>query len=311
MIGKVAAEASEKARVKAIDKTSTHADGILPLARKWARSVHQLLVVGLNRAGDDITVLVRVHLADVIQGSVRLVAVAGAKLGEHHLTDGCDGEAKNFLLDFVSDGKRVSSRAGGTKTRGLKLDWPVLEGVIEDIGLDLLRGKGSEVPRAVERCQSVGGADPIGHLTSCLRQLDEVLDSERRGARVSNGDEVDEVGRELDADKLDILAARGIGAIDHRQENRWVCRGSRVVDLVAPGIMKAQNFKDSEIAPAVVEVPKPVVDDVFDRCTQVQLVPEGIKLNTEVNVLRQKGGLVDVEGMGSLVRRHIAVDDGI
>ncbi len=54
MIGKVAAEASEKARVKAIDKTSTHADGILPLARKWARSVHQLLVVGLNRAEDGV-----------------------------------------------------------------------------------------------------------------------------------------------------------------------------------------------------------------------------------------------------------------
>ncbi len=107
----------------------------------------------------------------------------------------------------------------------------------------------------MERCQSIGGADPNGHLTSSLRQLDEVLDSERRGARVSSGDEVDEVGRELDADKLDVLAARGIGAVDHRQENRWVCRGSRVVDLVAPGIMKAQNFKDAEIAPAVVKVP--------------------------------------------------------
>ncbi len=32
MIRKVAAEASEKTRVKAIDKTSTHADGILSLA---------------------------------------------------------------------------------------------------------------------------------------------------------------------------------------------------------------------------------------------------------------------------------------
>ena len=31
MIGKVATEASEKTRVKAIDETSTHADGILPL----------------------------------------------------------------------------------------------------------------------------------------------------------------------------------------------------------------------------------------------------------------------------------------
>ena len=75
--------------------------------------------------------------------------------------------------------------------------------------------------------------------------------------------------------------------------------------------MKAQNFKDAEIAPAVVKVPKPIVDDAFDRRTQVQLVPEGIELNAEVDVLRQKGGLVDMEGMGLLVRRHIAVDDGI
>jgi len=140
MIGKVMAEASEKVRVKDIDETSTHADGILPLAQKWARSVHQLLVVGLNRAGDGVAVLVSVHLADVLQRGVRLVAVAGAKLREHHLTDGCDGEVKNFLLDFVSDRKRVSSRAGGTKTRALKLKWPVLEDVIKDIGLDLFLG---------------------------------------------------------------------------------------------------------------------------------------------------------------------------
>ena len=40
-------------------------------------------------------------------------------------------------------------------------------------------------------------------------------------------------------------------------------------------------------------------------------MPEGIELNAEVDVLRQKGGLVDIEGMGSLVHCHIAVDDGI
>ncbi len=195
------------------------------------------------------------HLVDVLQRGVRLVAVARAKLSEHHLTDGCDGEAKNFLLDFISDGKRVSSRAGSTEACSLKLDWAVLKGVIEDVGLDVLRGKGSEVPCAMEHCQSVGVAGPVGHLTSCLRQLDEVLDSERRGARVSDGDKVDEVDGELDADKFDVLAARVERAVDNGQENRWVCRGGRVVDLVAPGIMKAQDLKDAEIAPAVVKVP--------------------------------------------------------
>jgi len=49
--------------------------------------------------------------------------------------------------------------------------------------------------------------------------------------------------------------------------------------------MKAQNFKDAEIAPAVVKVPEPIIDDAFDRRTQVQLVPEGIELNAEVDVL--------------------------
>ena len=74
---------------------------------------------------------------------------------------------------------------------------------------------------------------------------------------------------------------------------------------------QAQDLKDAEIAPTVVKVPQPIIDDTFDRRTQVQLVPEGVKLNAEVNVLRQKGGLVDMEGMGALVRRHIAINDGI
>ena len=157
-------------------------------------------------------------------------------------------------MDFVSDGKRVHSHAGGSKARGLKLDWTVLEGVIEDIGLDFLRGKSPEVPPTVERCQSVGVAGPIGRLTRCLQQLDEVLDSQCRGARVGNGDKVDEVDRELDADKLDVLAARVERDVDHRQEDRWVCHGACVVDLVAPGVVEAQDLKSLEIAPAFVKI---------------------------------------------------------
>ncbi len=117
-------------------------------------------------------------------------------------------------------GKRVRSRAGGTKARNLKLDWAVLEGVIKDIGLDFLRCKSPEVSHIVEHCQSVGIAGPIGHLMRCLRQLDEVLDSQHRGARVGDGNKVDEVCRELDADKLDILAARVERAVVHRQKDR-------------------------------------------------------------------------------------------
>jgi hypothetical protein len=38
-------------------------------------------------------------------------------------------------------------------------------------------------------------------------------------------------------------------------------------------------------------------------------VAKGIELNAEVNILRRKAGLVDVEGMGSLVSGHALIDD--
>ena len=163
-------------------------------------------------------------------------------------------QGKEFSLGLVSDGKRVRLRAGGTKACGLKLNWAVLEGVIEDIGLDFLRGRSPEVPHTVERCQSVGVAGPVGHLTRCLRQLDEVLDSQRRGARIGDGDKVAKVDKELNADKLDILVARVERAVDHRQEDQWVCCGGRVVDLVTPGVVEAQDLEGLEIAPAVVKI---------------------------------------------------------
>ncbi len=127
---------------------------------------------------------------------------------------------EEFLLEFVSDGKRVRSRAGDAKACGLKLYGALLEGVVKDIGLDFLRGKSPEVSHAVERRQSICVAGPIGHLTHCLGQLDEVLDSQRRGARVGNGDKVDEVDRKLDADEFDILVAGVERAVDHMQEDR-------------------------------------------------------------------------------------------
>ncbi len=78
MILEVVTKASEKTRVDAIDKTSTDADGILPLARKWARSTHKLLLISLDRTRHCIAILIVMQLVDVIQHSVGLVAVARA-----------------------------------------------------------------------------------------------------------------------------------------------------------------------------------------------------------------------------------------
>ena len=52
-------------------------------------------------------------------------------------------------------------------------------------------------------------------------------------------------------------------------------------------------------------------DDTFDCSCQVQLVAKGIKLNVKVDMLWREGGLVDVEGMGSLVSGHALINDRI
>ena len=78
MILEEAAKASEKTRVKAIDNTSTYADGILPLARKWARSTHKLLLISLDQTRHCIAIFIVMQLADVIQCIVGSVAAARA-----------------------------------------------------------------------------------------------------------------------------------------------------------------------------------------------------------------------------------------
>ena len=71
-----------------------------------------------------------------------------------------------------------------------------------------------------------------------------------------------------------------------KKDGRVSCIG-RVGDLVPLGIMEAQDLEPAEITPVVVEVPKPIVDYAIDRCAQVQLVAQGVELNSEVDILQQ------------------------
>ena len=47
-----------------------------------------------------IAVTIRMHLANVVQGRMRLVAVARAKLDEESATNGLVSKTQDFTLDF-------------------------------------------------------------------------------------------------------------------------------------------------------------------------------------------------------------------
>ena len=112
---------------------------------------------------------------------------------EHHLTDGCGCQSKDFLLDVRADGKRVRSCAGGTKASGLKLNRSILEGKIEDLGLNFLRSEGTKVRSPVKRCEVIGGASPSGQLTCRLWKIDKVFTSQSCRPWIVDGDKINEV----------------------------------------------------------------------------------------------------------------------
>ena len=62
-------------------------------------------------------------------------------------------------------------------------------------------------------------------------------------------------------------------------------RVGRVVHLVPLGVVEAQYLESVEVAPVVVEVSQPIVNHTFECSTEIQLVPEGIELDPEVDVL--------------------------
>ena len=50
--------------------------------------------------------------------------------------------------------------------------------------------------------------------------------------------------------------------------------------------MEAQVLELVEVTPAIIKVSQPIVDDTFNHGTEIQLVPKGIELNSEVDVLQ-------------------------
>ena len=111
-----------------------------------------------------------------------------------------------------------------------------MEGKIKDLGLNFLRSEGTKVRSPGKRCEVIGSASPIGPW-------------------IVDGDKINEVHGQLDADKFHILAARVVCAIDHRQKDQRIGRVGRVVDFVPRGVMEAQDMELGEVAPAILKVP--------------------------------------------------------
>jgi hypothetical protein len=163
----------------------------------------------------------------------------------------------------------------------------------------------------MERCYVVGNKVLVCHGTCHQWKFNVVLGPKGSRSRMVNGHKVNEVDGEPYAHKLDVLATICKGTIDDRQEERQVPCNCGVVDLIAFLAMEAQDYKLAEVEPAVVVVAGPVGNHPIDHSAEVQLMVEGVKLNSEVNGLGGQSRLVHMEGVSTLVGFHTWVNDRV
>ena len=90
------------------------------------------------------------HLTNVVQGCMRLVAVARAKLNEESITNGLVSKTQDFTLDFCTKSKGVHSGACNAEVGGLKFNGSILKGELEDFCSDLLFSESKKVGSAME-----------------------------------------------------------------------------------------------------------------------------------------------------------------
>ena len=122
------------------------------------------------------------HLVNVDQGRMRLVAIARAKLDEESITNGLVSKTRDFTLDFCAKSKGVRSGACNAKAGGLKFHGSILKGEVEDFCSDLLFSESTKVCSAMECGEVVCCTCTICHGLGGLRKFNVVLSSKGGGS---------------------------------------------------------------------------------------------------------------------------------
>ena len=104
-----------KANIQSILEAGAQAHWEVSLTREGASCTHELSEVSLNRADNLISVAIRIHLADMIDGCVRLHGVARAQLKKHGVPKRSRREPNNPAFIVGAHFEGVSSGGGEIK----------------------------------------------------------------------------------------------------------------------------------------------------------------------------------------------------
>jgi hypothetical protein len=168
-----------------------------------------------------------------------------------------------------------------------------------------------EVFGTIKRKEVVIPPIPIHQSTQGLGEFDIICSLEYRRSWRVDVCKLLIVKVELYSDKLDGFATLIQSAILDRQENHRVGGHPRVFDLTTSLVMEAQYLKQLKGEPAVLKELEPFFDHALDRSAEVQMNPKLVEHDAEVEGLRGKSCLINLEGVGTLVNHHRVVDNGV
>jgi hypothetical protein len=198
------------------------------------------LEVRLDGADNLVPDAIHMYLVDVVQHCMGLVTIAWAQLEEQCVADGWICEPQNLSLDLGLQRRAVHSGHCEVEICWLEVVGAVLQGLVEDGGLNLSHGKSAKTVSPLERHQVVSHVVAIQHGMRRLRELNVVLYLKGGHAWWINVDQVAEVEADLNSNKLDVWPMAICDCtIDDWQWNRHVSGCHCIVDLVARVVVEA------------------------------------------------------------------------
>ncbi len=131
--------------VQAFNEFGAQADGKVPLVCEGLGYAHQLLKIGLDQTDNLIALAVNVDLTNVVQGRVRLVAIAGTELKEQGIADCGKRQSQDLGVNLNPQRRTTGAGVRQSKTCWLKRHWAVLKCSVKNLSLDIGRKECSKV----------------------------------------------------------------------------------------------------------------------------------------------------------------------
>jgi hypothetical protein len=131
--------------VQAFREFGAQAHGKVPLVCEGSGRTHQLLKIGLDKTDILIAHAVDVDLTNVVQGRVRLVAIAGTELKEQGIADCGKRQLQDLGVDLNPQCHTTGAGVCQSKTCWLKLHWAVLKCSVKNLSLDIRKRECSKV----------------------------------------------------------------------------------------------------------------------------------------------------------------------